>query len=131
MIVGVTEGVTGVGVLAGIVGGSFFDFIKAERFLTDLGVKSKAMGDASRDVSSSGSAEYEKLEWKQRRAFAKAEVKEIFGRIWKWVLIGIAVGALFHGLVPQSWVENHLAAGQWWTVPIASLIGIKKPVILF
>ena len=115
-----------IGVLAGVIGGSFFDFIKAERYLTDLGAKSRAMG-AMAGVSPSSDDQDElpvKLSWKERHSFAKAEVTEIFGRIWKWVLIGIAVGALFHGLVPEPWVEKHLAAGQWWTVPVASVIGI-------
>ncbi len=114
----------GIGVLAGVIGGLFFDFIKAERYLTDLGTKSRAMGAMAAGSARSSEVESVKLSWKKRHRFAKDEVTEIFSRIWKWVLIGIAVGALFHGLVPESWVEKHLAAGQWWTVPVASVLGI-------
>jgi hypothetical protein len=52
------------------------------------------------------------------------EVKEIVGRIWRWVLIGIAVGALFHGFVPAGWVSAHLGGNAWYSVPAAVLLGI-------
>jgi uncharacterized protein len=59
-----------------------------------------------------------------RHRYAVAEVKEIVGRIWKWVVLGIAVGALFHGFVPEQWVSDHLAGGSWFDVPAAVLMGI-------
>ncbi len=61
---------------------------------------------------------------KARHQYALAEVKEIVGRIWYWVLIGIGVGALFHGFVPASWVTEHLGGDDWYTVPAAVLLGI-------
>ena len=59
-----------------------------------------------------------------RNAYAMAEVREIIGRIWQWVLIGIGIGALFHGFVPEQWVTDHLASGHWYDVPAAVLLGI-------
>ena len=59
-----------------------------------------------------------------RHRYAMAEVKEIVGRIWKWVLIGIGVGALFHGFVPAEWVTENLGGDAWYTVPGAVLLGI-------
>ncbi len=61
---------------------------------------------------------------KGRHYYAVAEVKEIVGRIWKWVLIGIGIGALFHGFVPERWVSEHLASGNWYDVPTAVALGI-------
>jgi uncharacterized membrane protein YraQ (UPF0718 family) len=59
-----------------------------------------------------------------RHRFAVAEVKEIVRRIWKWLLIGIGVGALFHGFVPAGWVTEHLGGDAWYTVPAAVLLGV-------
>ena len=59
-----------------------------------------------------------------RHRYAMAEVREIVGRIWKWVLLGIGVGALFHGFVPEAWVVNHLGGEAWYTVPGAVVLGI-------
>ena len=59
-----------------------------------------------------------------RHRYAVAEVKEIVGRIWRWVFIGIGVGALFHGFVPVGWVSEHLGGDAWYTVPVAVGLGI-------
>lgn len=59
-----------------------------------------------------------------RHRYAVAEVREIVGRIWKWVLLGIGVGALFHGFVPEEWVGENLAGDAWYTVPVAVIMGI-------
>ena len=59
-----------------------------------------------------------------RHRYAVAEVREIVGRIWKWVLLGIGVGALFHGFVPEAWVSEHLGGHAWYTVPAAVGLGI-------
>ena len=59
-----------------------------------------------------------------RHRYAVGEVKEILRRIWKWVLIGIGVGALFHGFVPEVWVTEHLSGDAWYSVPLAVLVGI-------
>jgi uncharacterized membrane protein YraQ (UPF0718 family) len=59
-----------------------------------------------------------------RHRHALAEVREIVGRIWKWVLIGIGIGALFHGFVPAGWVSENLGGDSWYTVPAAVVLGI-------
>ena len=59
-----------------------------------------------------------------RHRYALAEVQEILGRIWMWVLIGIGVGALFHGFVPAGWVTEHLGGDSWYNVPAAVVLGI-------
>jgi len=59
-----------------------------------------------------------------RHRYAVTEVQEIVGRIWKWVLIGIGVGALFHGFVPAVWVSEHLGGDRWYTGPAAVVLGI-------
>lgn len=59
-----------------------------------------------------------------RHLYAWGEVKEIVGRIWKWVFLGIGLGALFHGYVPADWVTKHLASGNWYDVPAAVILGV-------
>lgn len=49
--------------------------------------------------------------------YAVGEVKEIVGRIWKWVLLGIGVGALFHGFVPEAWASEHLGGDTSMVIP--------------
>jgi uncharacterized membrane protein YraQ (UPF0718 family) len=59
-----------------------------------------------------------------RHEFAKAEVQEIVGRIWLWVLIGVGAGALFHGYFPQSWAESLTGKDNFLAVPMAVILGI-------
>ena len=108
-----------VGILAGIIGGAFLDLIKAERFLTPL--VETVMKVETVDVET---GEPVKMSLKDRHIFAKNELKTIFSRVWKWVLIGVGLGAALHGFVPESFVVENLGAGNWWTVPAAVLIGI-------
>ncbi|HFD7851070.1 TPA: permease [Klebsiella michiganensis] len=60
----------------------------------------------------------------KRHAFAKEETLTIFKRVWLWVILGVGLGAALHGFVPDGWIASHLGAGQWWTVPVAVLVGI-------
>jgi uncharacterized membrane protein YraQ (UPF0718 family) len=51
-------------------------------------------------------------------------VKDIVGKVWKWIVLGIAVGALIHGYVPEGFLAAIMGKGAWWSVPLAVLIGI-------
>ena len=51
-------------------------------------------------------------------------VKEIVGKIWLYIIIGIAVGAGAHGYVPEDFLGSLLGNESWYGVPLAILIGI-------
>jgi hypothetical protein len=51
-------------------------------------------------------------------------VRNIVGKVWKWIVLGIAVGAFIHGYVPENFLAALMGKGAWWSVPIAVLIGI-------
>lgn len=51
-------------------------------------------------------------------------VKEIVGRVWIWIIAGIAVGALIHGFVPADLMAKIMGADAWWSVPAAVVLGI-------
>lgn len=66
----------------------------------------------------------ERLEWDARLEAGWQAVKEIVGRVWPFVLLGIAVGAGIHGYVPENFMASIMGRGAWWSVPVAVLIGI-------
>ncbi len=109
-----------VGLAVGILGGVFLDLIRAERLLQSFALN--AYQNANQPNVQSRSEPIKSLS--QRHIFAKKELGEIFGRVWKWVFIGVGVGAALHGFVPKAWFEANLGGGQWWSVPMASLVGI-------
>ncbi len=51
-------------------------------------------------------------------------MRDIVGKVWMWVVLGIAVGAAIHGYVPEGYLASIMGKGAWWSVPIAVLIGI-------
>ena len=51
-------------------------------------------------------------------------VRDIVGRVWLWMIIGIAAGAFIHGYVPASLLAEIMGKGDWWSVPAAVVIGI-------
>ncbi|AAN53616.1 permease [Shewanella oneidensis MR-1] len=112
-----------VGMTVGMLGGVLLDAMKAERWLQSFAAEALLRGRqmAASDVVSTVARV---LSLSERHQFAKAEAIEIFGRVWKWVIIGVGLGAALHGFVPEGWIEAHLGQGQWWSVPVAVLIGI-------
>jgi uncharacterized protein len=53
-----------------------------------------------------------------------AAVREIVGKVWPYVLAGIAVGAGIHGWVPEDFMASIMGKDAWWSVPLAVLIGV-------
>ncbi|TRZ66645.1 permease [bacterium] len=51
-------------------------------------------------------------------------VKEIIGKVWIYIIIGIGVGAAAHGYVPESFMANLMGKSTWYSVPLSVLIGI-------
>ncbi|RTZ98202.1 MAG: permease [Deltaproteobacteria bacterium] len=68
--------------------------------------------------------EEKKLTWNDRIVYGWDAVKEIIGRVWIYVILGIAVGAGIHGFVPQGVMASIMGKGTWWSVPLSVLIGV-------
>ena len=111
-----------VGMFAGIVGGIIMDALRAERWLQPFLLD--AMKNASTREAAVEAGEAPKMGLMERHAFAYSETSSIFKKVWLWVIIGVGLGALLHGYVPQEWFTENLGAGQGWSVPVAVAIGI-------
>ena len=62
--------------------------------------------------------------WTDRIEAGFHAVKDIVGKVWMYVVIGIAVGAGIHGYVPEGFMASIMGKGAWWSVPAAVLIGV-------
>lgn len=103
----------GIAILAGIVIGK----LHLEGWLQDW----------VRDIHSGAGVagpEEENLDLVARYRLGIAAVREIFGKVWLWILLGIAVGALIHGYVPEDLMVRIMGAEAWWSVPVAVVMGI-------
>jgi uncharacterized membrane protein YraQ (UPF0718 family) len=66
----------------------------------------------------------ERMTWGERFAIGWDGTKEIVGKVWPYVIVGIAIGALIHGYVPEDALAGILGAEAWWSVPLAVIIGV-------
>jgi uncharacterized membrane protein YraQ (UPF0718 family) len=68
--------------------------------------------------------EDEKLAFTDRIQYGYNAVKEIVGKVWIYVAIGIAVGAGAHGYVPQDFMAALMGRSAWYSVPLSVVIGV-------
>jgi uncharacterized membrane protein YraQ (UPF0718 family) len=62
--------------------------------------------------------------WTDRLTDGRAAVREIVGKVWLYVILGIAVGAGIHGYVPTNFMASFMGRDAWWAVPLAVLLGV-------
>jgi len=64
------------------------------------------------------------LSWNDRLQAGRIAVVDIVGKVWIYVIAGIAVGAGIHGYVPEGFMATIMGKSAWWSVPAAVVIGI-------
>ncbi len=64
------------------------------------------------------------MSWADRVRAGVSAVREIVGKVWLYVLLGIAVGAGIHGYVQENLLASIMGRDAWWSVPLAVLIGV-------
>lgn len=68
---------------------------------------------------------------RDRLSYAKTQVASTVRKVAPYVLVGVAIGALIHNFIPQAFVEELLGAEHWYSVPLATLIGIPMYADIF
>ncbi len=105
----------GTGLVIATVSGFVIEKLKLQRYVADWVYQVKANHQEILE---------EKLNFNDRIQIGLDTVKEIVGKIWIYILIGIAVGAGAHGYVPDDYLARIMGAGSWYAVPLAILLGI-------
>lgn len=101
-----------VGLVLAVVGGTIIDKLGMEDEIQDYIKKMEA-----------SAAFVEELAWKDRVRFGLDQVKEVAGKVWPYVIIGVGIGAAIHNWIPQSFIQNVLGEGNPFAVVLATLIG--------
>jgi uncharacterized membrane protein YraQ (UPF0718 family) len=105
----------GTGLVIAIVAGWIIGRLKLERHVEDWVYATEA--------GSAGAGE-ERIDFAARVAAGREAVGDIVGRVWPFVMLGIAVGAGIHGYVPENFMASIMGRDAWWSVPLAVLIGV-------
>jgi uncharacterized membrane protein YraQ (UPF0718 family) len=102
------------GLAVAIVAGFVIGRLRLERWV-EPGVYATRTAAAEDDEPTS---------WPARLAAGGVALRDVVGKVWPYLLAGIAVGAGIHGYVPQDLMAGVMGKGAWWSVPLAVVIGI-------
>ena len=106
---------TGTGLAIAVIAGWIIGRLGMERYVEDWVTLVQTSGQT---------IESDRQTLRDRVQAGFEAVKDIVGKVWKWIVLGIAVGALIHGYVPEGFLAAIMGKEAWWSVPIAVLIGV-------
>lgn len=109
-----------VGILLAVLGGALLDKLGMEDQVEEFIRLAPNM-----DV------EQQKLSVKDRCIYGKNQVISIVKKVWKYVLIGVGIGALIHNWIPQEWVVSLLGSGNPLSVVLATAVGVPMYADIF
>jgi len=107
----------GTGLAIAIIAGWIIGKLKLEHWVEEW-VYATKLGEGE------GDGEDEKITFSQRITLGYDAVKEIVGKVWLYVALGILVGAGAHGYVPAEFMVSFMGKDVWYAVPLSVLIGI-------
>lgn len=105
----------GTGLFIAIVAGWIIWKLKLEKWVEEWVYATKLGNDKIAE---------EKISISDRIKFGFEAVKEIVGKVWIYVAIGIAVGAGAHGYVPEEFMASLMGKSAWYSIPLSVLIGV-------
>jgi len=106
------------GLAIAVLGGMIIQRLKLEKYVIPELLKFKSRTQIEADNGGN------KLPFKKLAAYFWKDGMDITKKIFPYVVLGVAVGAIIHGFIPTNLVEHYLSAKSWWTVPIAVLLGV-------
>jgi uncharacterized protein len=109
-----------VGLILAITGGTIISKLKMEEYVESYVFSNKML-----------EVEEEELTRKDRIQFGKDQVRDIVKRVWKFILLGVGIGAAIHNWIPESVISAVLGQDKWYSVLVASLVGIPMYADIF
>ncbi|MDD4527295.1 MAG: permease [Candidatus Margulisbacteria bacterium] len=101
------------GILIGVIVGLFLDRLELVKYIEPDILKTEEATDT-----------FESLTQKERLLFGLNEALSIVKKLWKWILLGVGIGAFLHGYVPSEAIHSIVGAVGIFAVPIAVILGI-------
>ncbi len=105
----------GLGLSVAIVSGWIIGRLRMEEHLEDW------VRDMPHVHASAGDV---RVSLSERVAAGFASVRLIVGKVWPYIVVGIAIGAAIHGYVPAQFMAGFMGKEAWWAVPLAVVLGV-------
>ncbi len=103
------------GLVIAVAGGMIIGRMRPERYVEDFVWQVQVGKQAGADYKPTLDA---------RIKDAAGSTREIVGKVWPFVIIGIGIGAAIHGYVPEDFLAGIMGSDTWWAVPAAVVLGI-------
>lgn len=109
-----------VGLVIAVVGGTVLDKLGMERYVEDF-----ILNASSVDIESPT------LSKRDRAMYAKEQVVSTFKKVFPYILMGVAIGAIIHNWIPQNVIETVLGSNNPFGVILATLVGVPMYADIF
>jgi len=111
-----------VGLIIAVIGGTLISFFKMEKYVEPF-VFEKVV--VVTDLVE------EKISVKARIKYSISQVGDIIKKVWLYIIVGVGIGAIIHGFIPQSFIEMILGSNNPFSVILATLVGIPMYADIF
>ena len=108
---------TVMGLAVAIVAGMVIGKLRMEKYLEEWVQKLQ-------ESTISAEADEIAMSWPSRLREGVRHVREIVGKVWLYIVLGVGLGAGIHGYVPENFMASLMGKSVWWSVPAAVLIGV-------
>ena len=111
-----------VGLVLAVIGGTVIGKMEMEKYVEPFVYGNKPVG-----------VEYEpeELTRKERIDYAIEQALAIITRVWRYVLLGVGIGALIHNWIPETVISAVLGQDKWYSVLVATLVGVPMYADIF
>ena len=109
-----------VGLVIAVAGGTILEKLHMERYVEHFILSAKGV-----DITSPTLTKRERIQ------YAKEQVLSTFRKVFPYILVGVAIGAVIHNWIPQAWIETVLGSRNPLGVVLATLVGVPMYADIF
>ncbi len=114
------------GLVLAVAGGALIGRLRMENQIADFirrgAVQTDEVAAAADDVS---------MTRQERSSFALEQVRDVFSRVWPYILVGVGIGAVIHNVIPEEWIQTVLGSGNPFSVILAAVLGAPMYADIF
>lgn len=110
-----------VGLILAVIGGTIIEKTGLGKHVEDFVLK----GNAVVDIESPS------LTQKDRLIYACDQMWQTYKKVFVYIIIGVGIGCLIHNVIPQSWIEMILGQDKWYSVLVATVVGVPMYADIF
>lgn len=107
-----------VGIGVSILGGMLIQKLNMEKYIQPEFLKFKSKKQVEAEYNN------QKVSLKDLIKHWSSEAMDITKKVFPYVVLGVAIGALIHGFIPESLITKYLSIKSWYVIPLATLIGV-------